>query len=199
MYEALGGTQASDNDVILKNYLAQQDPKNPAKCWTKAGFTPRRLAGSHDKKNTGRIVWGESCDGWRHFDCIGLVEFAVQQAVKITIGGEIWQFASPKNVLHAKQIHDDRDIMNGDLVSQVNSDGTYHHIGVIYLVEGGGAMIAQAVETSMGVTVGTTYNRSSWSGGRWRLPDSLLKPDSEISEEIPDSKYRPTIPLPQYD
>jgi hypothetical protein len=74
-------------DQNLKDYLAQQDPKVPGRCFTKAGLTPRRLAGSRDKTNTGRIVWGQNCDGWRHFDCIGLVVFALQDVLKKPLQG----------------------------------------------------------------------------------------------------------------
>jgi hypothetical protein len=198
IYDTIGGLLVSDADAILRKYLGEQNPKSPADCWTKGGLTPRRLAGSRDTKNTGRVVWGESCDGWRHFDCIGLVEFAVQQVVKRTIGGEIYQFASPKNVLGATRVSDDKDVRDGDLVSQVDQDGKYHHIGVIYL-EGGTPLVAQAAQTSVGVTTGTAYDKVKWSGGRWRLPDGLLMADGEVSDDIPDNRYRPTVPLPAWD
>lgn len=192
-YETIGGNLIDDTDRILKAYLGQQNPKDPSKCQTNGGWTPRRLAGKRDPKNSGRIVWGECCDGHRHFDCIGLVEFAVDQVVKQPRGGEIYQFASPKNVLGATPVTVDSDIMDGDLVSQVKGDD-YHHIGIIYL-EGGVPMVAQAKETSAGITVGTPYNKSSWNGGRWRLPASLLMADGEVSDDIPDNERKRQLPM----
>ncbi len=187
IYLGMGGTIASPTDKIMIDYLKSQELSDTAKCWTKAGLTPRRIQGSREKNNS--IVWGESCDGWRHFDCIGLVEYSLQFVyARGTVGGEIWQFASPNNVLGAKHITDTNDVMEGDLVSKFD-DGKYHHIGIIYF-DNGQSKIAQANETSVGVTIKDVYDSASWSGGRWRLPDSLLKPDSEVSEEIPSNGWQ---------
>ena len=191
IYLGVGGTIASPTDKIMIDYLKSQELSDTAKCWTKAGLTPRRIQGSKEKNNS--IVWGESCDGWRHFDCIGLVEYSLQFVYvndPKPVGGEIWQFASPNNVLGAKKITDTTDIMEGDLVSKLDN-GSYHHIGIIYF-DNKQAKIAQANETSVGVTINTIYDPapSDWSGGRWRLPDALLKPDSEVSEEIPSNGWQ---------
>lgn len=186
-YLGMGGTITTPTDQIMIDYLKSQDLSDTAKCWTKAGLTPRRIQGSKEKNNS--IVWGESCDGWRHFDCIGLVEFSVQFVyARGTVGGEIWQFASPQNVLGAKRITDIADIMEGDLVSKFD-DGKYHHIGMVYF-DNGQPKIAQANETSIGVTINTVYDQASWNGGRWRLPDGLLKPDHEVSEDIPSNAWQ---------
>jgi hypothetical protein len=196
-YTALdGGLLVSEKDQILTDYLAQQDPKDPGSCFTKAGLTPRRLAGSRDKKNSGRIVWGQNCDGWRHFDCIGLVVFALQDALQKPLQGrDIVQLAGPKSPYRLLKISGVEDLLDGDLVSQIDAKtGKYHHIGVLYK-EGAIAYVAQAAETSKGVTIGTVYDPDSWTGGCWRWPDSLLKPDTEVNDDIPDNGCKPTVSI----
>jgi hypothetical protein len=194
-YEALGGQLVSGTDQILKNYLAQQDPKDPGSCFTKAGLTPRRLAGSRDIKNTGRIVWGQNCDGWRHFDCIGLVVFALQDALQKSLQGrEIVQLAGPQSPYGLRRISGDQDLLDGDMVSQIDANGKYHHIGVLFM-RGDTAFVAQAAQTARGVTIGTFYDPKDWSGGCWRWPDDLLKPDAEVSDDIPDNICKPTVSL----
>jgi hypothetical protein len=192
-YEALGGQLVSDNDQILRNYLAQQDPKDPGSCFTKAGLTPRRLAGKRDTKNTGRIVWGQNCDGWRHFDCIGLVVFALQDALKKPLQErEIVQLAGPKSPYGLARISGVQDLLDGDMVSQIDEKGKYHHIGVLYKEEDS-TYVAQAAQTSKGVTIGTVYDPNAWSGGCWRWPDDRLKPDAEVNDDIPDNSWQPTV------
>jgi hypothetical protein len=72
--------------------------------------------------------------------------------------------------------------------------GKYEHIGVLYK-EGAIAYVAQAAETSKGVTVGTVYDPASWSGGCWRWSDDLLKEDAEVNDDIPDNVCKPKVSI----
>lgn len=187
------GRVVPDHDKHTREYLASQTPKEPGRCFTEAGLTPRRIRGEKAKPHV--IAWAESCDGWRHFDCIGLVEFAVDFVTPRMYGGEIYQWASPSNVLNAVQMDEYEDpVMDGDLVSRVDK-GNYHHIGMLYL-SGGRAFVAQAEDTNIGVTNGKPYYSASWSGGRWRLPDSMLFPDEEVKANLPSTDCWPSLGVP---
>ena len=110
-----------------------------------------------------RIVYGEACEGHRHFDCSGLVHFVYNQAgfplVRTTVAGYTEM---------------DTDIVQADLqLGDLCYRGT-HHIG-IYV---GGNQITHAVGHNMGVI--TTPLDASWDGfGR------LLPPTAEIPTQSP--------------
>ncbi len=170
----------------LFDYLKDQVPGDPGQCYTKAGLTPRRVVdGSHGHP----YVWGQSCDGWRHFDCLGLVDFAVWKlrSIKDPETRTVKQWASKFNDVKATHITDNSDVMNADLVSQSEHD--FHHIGMIYLADDR-PFVVQAEQTSKGVTTGTPYEAGKWSGGRWRLPDSFFRDDADAAE-LPDAVYNP--------
>jgi hypothetical protein len=140
-------------------------------------------------------VWGQNCDGWRHFDCIGLVVYALQNVLKKPLQRrEIDALAGPNSPYRLKQINGVQELLDGDMVSMKNPDGSFHHIGVLYK-EGAIAYVAQAAETSKGVTTGTVYDPADWNGGCWRWPDDLLKPDDEVKDDIPDNDCKPTVSI----
>lgn len=191
---ALCGRVVTDNDQNLRRYLAAQDPSNPGRCFTAAFMTPRRVRGTREPAHV--LCWGESCDGWRHFDCIGLVEYCVDQVTGRVYGGEIWQWASPKNVLGAARMGNSDPILDGDLVSQVKDGDNFHHIGILYLDDDGIAHVSQAEETKKGVTTGRLYDPAGWNGGRWRLPDQMLLEDGAVTDDMPGTDFRPRLSVP---
>ena len=119
-YGAINQPNVSAKSV--ERFLKDQDPKNPGRCYTKAGLTPRRVIESSDSDRNpkpGWLVWGECCDGWRHFDCLGLIDFAFAQ-VRAKEDKElraVWQWASPKNTVKASPITSIDAVLGGDLVS----------------------------------------------------------------------------------
>jgi len=167
----------------LDAYLKDQKPSDPGRCYSRAGLTPRRVKGGGDGDP---YVWGRSCDGWRHFDCLGLVDFA------------LWKFRSSEDLNTrsvaqwatsaegSKRMAADDPPLDGDLVAV----GT-HHIGMIYL-KGEKAFVVQAKQTSEGVNAVDAYNPGSWTGGRWRLPDSIfLDDDAAAGVAMPDTSITP--------
>ncbi|MBO0932445.1 hypothetical protein [Fibrella aquatilis] len=122
------------------------------------------------------LVWGESCIGKRHFDCIGFVEYCI---------GKVWSqttvFQIDIAVLFNNPGHygfaivtDPTDILNADLVSHDDGGGKWHHIGMVYLDEKNQAKIVQAADSDIGVTSGEIYVPRQW-GHRIRLLDSMVK------------------------
>ena len=186
------GRSASPADSTLARYLGAQDPKNPGKCYTAAGLTPRRARKGAD--HPGSLVWGECCDGWRHFDCIGLVDFSLWKvSPKPGALRSVAQWASPNNTVKAVRMKKEDPVLDGDLVS-VNDKGNYHHIGLIYMYNGK-PLVVQAIDTDIGVR-DTDYDPAQWTGGRWRLPDSFFFADDAVGDDYPDTTYQPTAPMP---
>lgn len=190
------GRIVTDADLHTKRYLVAQNPKDPGRCYTEGCMTPRRIQGA--KSSPHALAWGESCDGWRHFDCIGLIEFAVDWVTPKVYGGEIWQWASPaaQGIIGSVRMDETYDpVMDGDLVSRVRKGSDYHHIGMLYL-DHGKAYVAQAEDTNVGVTTGKPYKSSDWSAGRYRLPDSILYLDEEVDEDYPSTECITTLGVP---
>jgi len=179
------GNSAFVPGTDLANYLKDQVPSDPGRCYTRAGQTPRRV---QEGGKSSPYVWGQSCDGWRHFDCLGLVDFAIW---KMRNGQDantrsVVQWASPSNQVGAKRMGIDDDPLDGDLVAVGD-----HHIGIIYLAQGK-PYVVQAEQTSQGVTLATPYDAANWTGGRWRLPDSLfIEDDAAASVDLPDTGVTP--------
>ena len=123
------------------------------------------------------IVWGESCLGKRHFDCIGFVNYCI---------GKVWwrteKFAVDINALFDSPttygfviVNDPTDILNADLVTHRNKKGTgWQHIGMVYLDESKQAKVVQASESYEGVTKGQVYEAGEW-GRRIRLLDDMIR------------------------
>lgn len=114
-YTALGRPPIAPSADLI-NYLKDQDPRDPGRCYTRAGFTPRKVVDGSAAKP---IVWGQSCDGWRHFDCLGLVDFAIWKLRRVDDKETrtVAQWASPKNAVNATKIPDYDPVLDGDLVS----------------------------------------------------------------------------------
>ena len=122
------------------------------------------------------LVWGESCIGKKHFDCIGFVEYCV---------GKVWSqpvnfqvdiaalFNNPGNYGFAI-VTDPTDILNADLVSHDDGGGKWHHIGMVYLDEKKQAKVVQAADSDIGVTSGEFYVPGQW-GHRIRLTDAVIR------------------------
>ena len=119
------------------------------------------------------IVWGESCDGVRHFDCIGLVNYCISQFMKNQkFGTSIVEFMTRPTNYGFVEVSDKNDILNADVVGQYSTGSGWHHIGMVYM-EGQTAKIVQAEESPVGVTSDHVYNPNNWTK-RIRLMDIML-------------------------
>ena len=137
-------------------------------------FTPRRAfgPGQNGGDGAGKLVWGESCKGVRHFDCIGFVFYCIWKANGDIPWYEIkgWRTPTPgRQVFKLNEIEysDEKDnkklirlrpsaLMDGDILIQAD-----HHIG---LVAADGTMY-QAEDTHLGVTSTPGFRLSA--SGKW--------------------------------
>jgi hypothetical protein len=130
------------------------------------GFGPRQLhprrhhlLGELKDKNT--IIWGESCVGRRHFDCVGLVNFCYEEHTKGQKVGwafEIKQYVDGTAGTSDKGKLDPAKVLDGDIVCRL---GPPQHIGLLARV-GGTVFVVQAPETSKGLTDTEVYDPKNW-------------------------------------
>lgn len=73
-----GGRPFDPRDTDLINYLEQQKFKPPERVQDYFGFTPRKVSGGQYTDIA--LVWGEPCNGKRHFDCVGFLNWILSNA-----------------------------------------------------------------------------------------------------------------------
>lgn len=73
-----GGRPFMPRDADLIGYLEQQKFKPPERVQDYFGFTPRKVSGGNYTDQA--LVWGEPCDGKRHFDCVGFLNWIMSNA-----------------------------------------------------------------------------------------------------------------------
>lgn len=73
-----GGRPFSPRDPDLLHYLGEQKFKPPEVVEDYVGFTPRKVTGG--EYTDASLVWGEPCDGKRHFDCVGFLNWIISNA-----------------------------------------------------------------------------------------------------------------------
>jgi hypothetical protein len=77
-----GGRVANPTDNDLLTYLESLKGKPPS-MWQNyfSHFTPRRAFGPAQGGGLGgKLVWGQSCKGIRHFDCVGFISYCLWKA-----------------------------------------------------------------------------------------------------------------------
>jgi len=120
----------------------------------------------------GAVVWGESCQGHRHFDCVGLVNYCyAQHWYQASFGGDIVAFKNPN--MGTTPITNDKDLMDADII--IPKAGG--HIAMIY--NGGNGSnggpiwkIVQAEETVVGLTNTALFDPGKWD--RYRMNSAYL-------------------------
>jgi hypothetical protein len=128
------------------------------------GFGPfqlhprRHFFGGTLKEN--QIVWGESCVGRRHFDCVGLVNFCYEEHTR-KVGG--WAFEIKQYLNGVIGTIDNgklapSKVLDGDIVARV---GPPNHIGLLAHV-GGKVLVIQAPDTVTGLTGTEVYDPAKW-------------------------------------
>ncbi len=189
-YPAQKAVIQADPDYLA--YLAELQKKKmdewgTVECKGKSNLTPRAF---RFKGGAATLVFGESCLGRQHFDCVGLVNYSVGFAWKDghdRCASEIYAWMDqapiydpndPKKVTGYQSangnfgtsvITDNNDLADGDLVGQFN--GEWHHIGLL-MVQGEKARVIQASDTEQGLTM-VDYVPSSWSR-RTRISETYL-------------------------
>lgn len=73
-----GGRAFGPRDTDLLSYLEKQKFKPPETVQDYFGFTPRKVSGGQYTDTA--LVWGEPCNGKRHFDCVGFLNWILSNA-----------------------------------------------------------------------------------------------------------------------
>ena len=163
--------ETPDLDAFLK---ACQDAitkgKKDQTTWDGAGVKkilfPRKYYFRGSIANGGAVAWGEACDGTRHFDCVGLVNYCyAKHWYQANFGLGISAFRdTPQGTT---PMTGDSDLMDGDIL--IKSDD--NHIGMLYS-SGKDWFVVQAVGTAKGLTDTEKFKSSAWD--RYRMQGAYL-------------------------
>jgi hypothetical protein len=149
--------------------------KNPQLDWGSAkGLFPRKYHFRGSLKDAGKVFWGEACQGHKHFDCVGLVNYCYGKFFTgKAYANEIATFRTTNSGFVF--VPKGSECMNGDvLIPPAGGYRTDHsHIAMLYEASPDVWKVVQATETEVGLTSDTAYNDSHWD--RFRMLDSLLK------------------------
>jgi hypothetical protein len=181
-----GGRQTTDNAPDLTAYLDSLKGTPPSSWQNYYGsFTPRRAfgLGQNGGDGHGKLVWGQSCKGIRHFDCVGFISYCYWKATGSVVQLDISAWRRPGG---GKQVFDLSDkkpsaLMDGDILIKAD-----HHIG--YVSAAGTIIEAQdshlGVRSTPGFTLaapgtwthlvrigGTASTDLAWPTGWWRVWD----------------------------
>lgn len=156
-----GGREASPADVDLGNYLATLKGKPPA-AWQNyyTHYTPRRAFGPGPGGDLGgKLVWGQSCKGIRHFDCVGFISYCYWKATGSVVQLDISAWRTPNTigtVYDFKAGKRPTSLADGDIVVQAD-----HHIGFVSAQ----GTVYEAQDTHLGVRASNGF--SLQSPGKW--------------------------------
>jgi hypothetical protein len=169
-----GGRSASPTDPDLLNYLSTLKGR-PSSAWDNyyTHFTPRRAYGPGPGGDLGgQLVWGQSCKGIRHFDCVGFISYCYWKATGDVHQRDISLWRTPNaagTVYDLKAGQSPASLMDGDIV--VKAD---HHIA---FVDAQGT-VYEAQDTHLGVK--STAGFSLRAPGAWthlvRMPGGAVAP-----------------------
>jgi hypothetical protein len=170
-YYTAGGSVTTETAPDLIAYLDSLKGAEPSS-WRNynALFTPRRAfgPGQNGGDGGGKLVWGRSCKGVRHFDCVGFVSYCYWKASGAVMQLDIkaWRRPAPGRQVFKlnggeKEYSDEiigppGTLMDGDILIKAD-----HHIG---LVSADGTIV-EAQDTHLGVR--ETPNFKVGSPGAW--------------------------------
>jgi len=134
------------------------------------GAPPRNL---HPRKYHFRgtlksgVVWGESCVGVRHFDCVGLVNYCyARHWYQPGFGMDIAAFREPKS--GTVQVTNPNDRMDADILIVPPQK----HIGMLYS-NGNKWFVVQATDSIYGLSDNAEFDPSNWD--RFRMNGAYLR------------------------
>ncbi len=153
----------SCNDAIAKG-------KTDQTTWDGAGIRkdlfPRKYYWQGAPQANSQVVWGESCDETRHFDCVGLVNYCyAQHWYQPNFGLDIAAFRNENQ--GTTQITDAKDRMDADILIKPGNV----HIGMLYQ-DDDKWYVVQATGTTIGLTDDSEFVAGSWD--RYRMADAYL-------------------------
>ncbi|WP_425616044.1 hypothetical protein NA78x_005983 [Anatilimnocola sp. NA78] len=177
-----GGRTASPIDRDLVGYLDSLKGKPPA-TWPNYynHFTPRRAFGPGPGGELGgTLVWGQSCKGIRHFDCVGFISYCYWKATGSVIQldikawrkpgqvGTVYLIAPKKTPKPGEPVVEEApgviltppaSLMDGDILVK----GGDHHIGYV----SASGVIYEAQDTHLGVQSSSNFSLSSNSSWKY--------------------------------
>ena len=171
-YTRTAGRRTSTNDPTLIKFIDDRKDVAPEQ-WpsTRGQLTPRRAFGPGAKGGDigGDLVWGQSCDGKQHFDCVGFISYCYWRATGSVVQLEISAWASGiagGKVFNLSTRNKPDSLMDGDIIIM-----NPHHIGWV-CADG---TIVQSQDTHIGVTQSNPGEFDLNSPGEWT---HLLRLDS---------------------
>jgi hypothetical protein len=161
---------AKELSQYKSDHQADIASKKPTADWgTPSELHPRKYYFRGTLQAGGGVVWGESCYGRKHFDCIGLVNYCIaKHFTGKAYANEIAAFKSPNS--GAVPIFDSNDLMDADILIPA---GTTKHIAFLYNAGANIWKIVQATQTEVGLTSSELYEPAKWD--RFRMLDVYLK------------------------
>jgi hypothetical protein len=207
-----GGRETTPTAPDLVAYLGSLSGTPPSSWENFFGdFTPRRTfgPGQNGGDGGGRLVWGQSCKGIRHFDCVGFISYCYWKASGAVMQLDISAWRTPSG---GRQVFDfsagerPAALADGDII--VKAD---HHIA--YVDDSG--TIIEAQDSHLGVCSTPGFRLDSpgtwthlvrlggggsaelaWPAGWWRVWDGgtwyyYLGPDgAAMSSKTPPFNTR---------
>ncbi len=132
----------------------------------KKNLFPRKYYWQGALQNSGTAVWGESCNGVRHFDCVGLVNYCYgKHWYRTNFGLDISAFRNSNQ--GTREVGDNKDLMDADILLKSGN----HHIAMLYN-SGNDWFVVQAYGTAVGLTDDERFNPSLWD--RYRMHAAYL-------------------------
>lgn len=157
-----GGRETTAGASDLVDYLDSLKGKAPASWQNYAEhYTPRRTfgPGQNGGDGNGKLVWGQSCKGIRHFDCVGFISYCYWKASGSVMQLDIsaWRKPSPgRQVFDFKSGERPSALMDGDIL--VKAD---HHIGYVSAT----GTVIEAQDSHLGVRATNGFMLAS--PGKW--------------------------------
>lgn len=165
-YNKFGGARtASPSDRDLIDYLNSLKGQHPT-AWREyfIHFTPRRVYGPASGGDIGgKLVWGQSCKGVRHFDCVGFISYCLWRATDKVVQLAIGLWRKPGQPMAGSKVYDlsagqkPDKLLDADIL--VKAD---HHIA---WVDASGTII-EAADTDVGVVASGRFDpkaHGSWT------------------------------------
>jgi len=140
--------------------------------WTGAGskknLFPRKYHFRGALKNSGKVVWGESCDDVHHFDCVGLVNYCyAKHWYQTGFGLSISQYRNANQ--GTSPVTKDKDRKDADILIKPSNG----HIAMLCSI-GDDWYVVQASDTDIGLNDDHPYRPSDWD--RYRMNAAYLVP-----------------------
>jgi hypothetical protein len=174
-YNTCAGRSSRYINADLNAYLEARKAdiaagRNDQKLWPGAppkNLHPRKCHFRGTIQNSGQVVWGESCVGVRHFDCVGLVNYCfAQHWYKPDFGLDIAAFRNSNQ--GTAQVTSANDRMDADIL--IKTDNT--HIAMLYKNDDAWRVV-QAADTKTGLSDTEPFDPAAWD--RFRMNGAYLR------------------------